>query len=392
MDQKPGVSHQPWRTWPASVLVLALVLVTALAAATPASAASASASLRTSTDRALRGERIYVDGTVAVEGATTRSGIKVSLQRRSGSSWATLGTTSTSATGHFTLTDRPRTSATYRVLTKAKGSIRATHSASARVTVTIAGDRTLASRMSQVGRFMGARVGGPVARPGFITQKYTSGALIKVARAAGDRTWAVTGKMYTKWVALGGLTGRLRQPVTDVLCGLVELGCVQRFAGGSLYFNSARSTVYVFYGSGRWTEVAAAGKSQVGYKEPSWRTSKFNAWIGADNAWCGIFQSWTFEASGNKGLIPKRTTFSGLYKQAKAEMKVVKKPRAGDLAFMSWSSATTPTHVAFVTGVGKKTITTIEGNTTSGTGSLTRGVWQRTRPQAQVVFYVRPQY
>ncbi|WP_284329242.1 S-layer homology domain-containing protein [Demequina litorisediminis] len=57
------------------------------------------------------------------------------------------------------------------------------------------------------------------------------------------------------------------------------------------------------------SEILATARSQVGYREPSFRNNKYNDWIGGSSAWCSVYVSWVFEAAGYPGYVPKEKYF-----------------------------------------------------------------------------------
>ncbi len=373
-------------------------LVVSLLSAAPALAAEPiEITHRASATETFADERVYLDGHVTRGGEGVAGETVVAQERPAGTlDWTTIRTITTSSSGHYTYTDRPDEPTEYRVVVRESSKVDRTVGPRVDVSPTSKGDRKLYEREDAIARFMGDPVGGREKDGIFISQEYEKGVIIKVNRRSslGDRVWAITGRMYAAWERLGGLDSKLAHPVTDVQCDLIEDGCIQRFAGGSLYY-SDDADMTVQYGRGAWTDVGAVAKSQVGYKEPAWRDSKYNEWIGDDNAWCGVFQGWIFAASGNGDLVPAEARFSNFVTSVQRDMKIVQNPRPGDIALLDFThigNPSTPTHAVFIKRVDGNSLITYEGNTTSGTGDLTRGVWHRKRSANLVVVYVRPDW
>lgn len=337
-------------------------------------------------------EVVHFYGTVGVAGG---SGARqeVVLLRRGGTTdpWTVAGRTRTTGTGRFVVTDRTPYAATYRLKVSTKHGVAASFTEPVRVTRTKA-DRTMSAReksLRSVAR-LGLRTSKVLRVRGApaVYRTYERGMLVRVQQASGLRTWLVDGRIWRKYRALGGPSGRLGVPVQDVVCGLPEGGCLQRFRGGSLYHSP--STGYTAaYGKGKYTEALAVGLSQRNYREPSFRASKFNTWAGASTAWCAIFQSWMGWAAGNPDAVPLRSSFADFVPALRAEARRVTKPRPGDLALFAFTGSGEPSHVGMVMKVRKRSLQVLDGNTTSGKGSPTRGVFVRERSKHYVLEYYR---
>lgn len=383
---------------PALAVVLAVTGVGAALPTATAAPAAVEITFRASSQATLVGERVYFDGHVKYASGKPAAGATVVGRKRGpgASSDSTIRTVTTSSTGHFVFTDRPSADTQYVAVVRGTSSVERTASGRLTVDVSASGHRNLNERTAQIGRFLGSPTGSVTAIPGYAFQKFDRGIIIKVKRSAGARTWAVTGRMYNAWQRYGGLDGRLRHPVQDVQCDLLESGCIQRFAGGSLYYNRNTSGVTVLTGTGRWTELGVVAKSQVGYREPAWRQSKYNTWIGSNTAWCGVFQQWVATASGNPELLPRGAVFSSWSNEVKQTFPTSRTPRPGDLMFMNFGGAGTPsgaTHVGLVARVNGNRLLVFEGNTTTTTGSSAdRGVVLKVRSASQAVFFARPRY
>ncbi|MDO9381185.1 MAG: hypothetical protein Q7T56_20250 [Nocardioidaceae bacterium] len=209
------------------------------------------------------------------------------------------------------------------------------------------------------------------------------------AEAAGSGSTA--SDVADAYDRVGGEDGRLGEPVSDVRCGLLEDACVQRFAGGAVYANpSAPSGVEIAYGRPDVAAFAAAARSQVGYTEPAFRRSKWNDWVGADVAWCGIFQSWAARASGNDDAVPASRDFPALITATQSDTsRLSSEPSVGALAFMDLEDAGTPTHVGLVVAHDGLDVQMVEGNVGPTDG---RAVVEATRTDPPVLYYWTPRY
>ncbi|WP_062386927.1 hypothetical protein [Demequina iriomotensis] len=129
--------------------------------------------------------------------------------------------------------------------------------------------------------------------------------------------------------------------------------------------------------------------SQVGYREPSWRTNKFNAWIDGHYAWCHVFVEWSFAHAGYASGVPYRKHFDKYVEDLRRAGVLDTTPTAsdlkrGDVVLVDWYPYDGPTHTGTIDHVDGNTVWLVEGNTVSGTGSLTRGVWYRQRALADI--------
>jgi hypothetical protein len=137
----------------------------------------------------------------------------------------------------------------------------------------------------------------------------------------------------------------------------------------------------VDYSPSRMLNVAA---DEVGYRESSWRTNKYNSWIGSNYAWCHVYIAWVFEKSGYTGLVPKTGYFPTYVRMLRDEgvldtsvSKADLDP--GDVVLIDWNGGNTPTHTGIVHRVSGNGVWLYEGNTTDGTGDSSRGVFHRYR-------------
>lgn len=336
------------------------------------------------------GELAWIRGT-AYKGTAKLEGASVAIERAANgsSSWKTIGYATTNQTyGTFTYRINASTSYRYRAV------VRGTYARSAPFTVSAgSGDRTLESRHSAVAAFAGSagsihNVSSSDLPSGVSSARYrtySKGTLIEVHRSSGVRTWFVYDRIGSKWSSLGKFDSRLRLPMRDAKCGLLEGGCVQRFTGGAIYQNNNKSGAFVAYTAAPESELIATALSQANYEEPSWRVNKFNAWVGDDNAWCSVFLSWVGAASGNPTWVPKRASYSSFVSalEASGELHYSGTPPTGAIVLFDWQTGN-PTHSGLVRGHSSGSIYTVEGNTSDGTGDPQRGVWLRSRHTADV--------
>lgn len=124
--------------------------------------------------------------------------------------------------------------------------------------------------------------------------------------------------------------------------------------------------------------------------------TKYGAWYGLNGQpWCDMFVSWcahragVSEAVGRFAYVPAHVDFfrrRGAYFPRGSAA-----PRAGDVIFFRNES-----HVGLVEAVTASAVTTIEGNTSSGSALVTNGggVFRKTYPltSAYIMGYGRPAY
>ena len=384
------------------LLAAALLAVVLAIGLLPVGAAPADAATRykisfsVSTSRLLVGEAVWARGVVTTASGTPKAGVTVALQRRPvGGEWSTFAYRKTGESGVALYPNRPGATYSYRAVIKGSGSVAQVYSSSRKVSVIKSGTRSLGYRAEQLSKVIGGPTSHMATSGSTAWQYYRGGLLVRRGDPGSQRTWLVQGKMLTAYKKAGGLKGKLGRPVQDIRCSLLESGCIQRFVGGTLYYSSTSPTVTIAYGKGKWTEHAAVAKSQIGYEERTWRVNKYNTWVGASNAWCGVFQSWVSAASGNGSAVPKAKTFSGLVSAVKSRGMTRSTPAVGRLAFFDFNpndGVRSPTHTGYIVEVRSNgTIVTIEGNTTySGGFTNERVVAQRVRPTSAVVFYAAP--
>lgn len=143
--------------------------------------------------------------------------------------------------------------------------------------------------------------------------------------------------------------------------------------------------------------IIGAAAREVGMVERPVNLTKYGAWYGMDGqSWCAMFISWLFRynLSAIGGKFAYTPTFAQHFRDAG---RFGKAPRVGAIVFYDFpDSVDRIQHVGLVTAYDRKTITTIEGNTSSGAhGSQSNGggVYRRVRPRDRsIVGYGYPAY
>lgn len=149
------------------------------------------------------------------------------------------------------------------------------------------------------------------------------------------------------------------------------------------------------------TAVLNVARGELGYIEGRNNASKYGKAYGLDNApWCAMFLWWCGRrASGGDTLIPQiaYTPAMARHYMGEGAARWGTTPRRGAIAFFDFPDGVHRIqHVGLVEKVHTNgTITTIEGNTSSGTrGSQSDGggVYRRVRSTGPVVVYAYPAY
>lgn len=409
----PAAPHRRGR---ALAIALVLVLGGTVAEAVAAGPAAAAAPPRVLTTAAapssvLRGEQVIFRGAVTAGGKAV-VGTTVQLVRRvSATSREVLGYAVTSASGGYSIVGRPAVSGDYYVRVLATSTAAGAHGPVLPVRL-VGGNRTLEQRAQLLASRLGAASGavatlsakaraqlGDSAITRVRTRTYAKGILVEVTRSGAVRTWFVGSKIRSRLVAKGGVAGVFGVPTEDARCGLLESGCIQQFSKVAVYQSATVASAHYQRGRGPAAQYLATARAQLGYREPAWRKSKYNAWVGGHLAWCSVFQSWVAEASGQSGAVPKRATFPSFVKAVRADLRTYSrgssKPHAGTLAVYDLATAGRgdPTHVGVVLSLTKTTVTTLEGNSSVGSGFTDkRGVYIHTRKRSSVVFFAEPRW
>lgn len=141
-------------------------------------------------------------------------------------------------------------------------------------------------------------------------------------------------------------------------------------------------------------------EKQIGTKESPANSNnvKYNTWFyghavsGSAYPWCMAFVEWCFSEAGMP--LPFLTASCGSllnwYKKNDPDCIVIT-PQLGDIAIFNWPGTKyTTDHTGIVRSVGKRQITTIEGNTSLGNDSNGGMVMRRVRDRQYVNAYIRP--
>jgi len=347
-----------------------------------------------------KGETFWFSGSLTV-GGSPASGRSVKIHHRApGSSrWSLLTTVTTNQDGWFQARVRPGAVREYRAYFPKTSTSSGSWTSPLKVAFTSRA-RSNASRADALGSRIGkATTALRSAGSGVYHRSFTKGMLVTV-KGQTTRTWWVHGGILAAYKNRGGPGGSLGHPIQDARCGLVWGGCVQRFSKGVVYAN-AKGAKGVTTTTGRRGEVVAAARSQVGYRvKAQYGTSrylyysKYNAWNQSNTAWCGIFQSWAFAASGNGNLVPQSKTFGAYLDGVRRTLPRGSTPRVGALGFVSYVASGEPSHVMYIVGWNSTHVRVVHGNTT-GLGALpagTRGVLEQSIPRSQILFYAYPRY
>ncbi|WP_311210640.1 MULTISPECIES: carboxypeptidase regulatory-like domain-containing protein [unclassified Aeromicrobium] len=338
--------------------------------------------------RVLTGESFWLRGRVLTTSGRPDAGATVVLYRTSGSKRTKVATARTNSSGWYTWSPPDRRGGTYQAQVS-------TSRYSAKQAVTPGGgERSLASREASMAFLLGASTTGVRSGAGRTWKFYKNGVLIR----SGSRSWVVRSPLTQELDDRGGPAGSLGAPTGDARCGLPEGGCLQQFRTGAIYTNSkAKDTLTSAVSSTLGAaDLLAVARSQVGYREPSPRKSKYNKWVGRTgryDPWCGFFVSWLAHAGGKPGSIIKATSYKKLLDAERKRGWTSQTAKVGRLAYIGYFSKGTPSHVGIVTKVSSSHVWTIEGNVSAGGGQKhPRGVHVVKRTKSRIVFYADPRY
>lgn len=148
------------------------------------------------------------------------------------------------------------------------------------------------------------------------------------------------------------------------------------------------------------SKLISIAKAEVGYIEGSNNATKYGAWMGRNNqAWCATFISWCADRAQIPGNIIPRTAWVPDYLSFFAKRfkkKGSASPNIGDIVLYDFNNNGSPDHAGIIINVTAGSITTIEGNTSSGSGSQNEGdgVYQRVRPLSltAIMGFCQPEY
>jgi hypothetical protein len=387
--------HKSTRTPRAAVLVLTLLLalLASIGVTQPAAAATKlDLTIKVAGAEHQPGQAIVVSGYLKTSSGRALEGKTILIQTASGDGWSTIAKTTTVDRGHYRLYVRQSGDFKVRAYARAMGRDAEVRTDYLRATQ-VGGGQSIAKRADILAPWLKKPVDAKVRTGKSLGktvkyQRFTHGMLVQ----AHSRVYNVTSKILTAYLKAGGPTGKLGYPTSDADCVMTTKKCIQSFKGGAIYYHAGSVTsakTHVAYGSGVGAEIIAVAMSQVGYREPAWKTNKYTAWNGRKVAWCGVFLSWSAAAGKNESAIPQVDTFSKLVSAVK-KRGTTSKPKVGALVFMTFNGGPAATHVGVVTKVhADGTVSTIEGNTVVGSDPK-RVVAKKTRTPSQIRFYYVP--
>lgn len=150
------------------------------------------------------------------------------------------------------------------------------------------------------------------------------------------------------------------------------------------------------------SKVIAKAESQIGVKESPAGSNRqlYGEAYGTNGVpWCVIFLWWVFDQAGAGAAFyggGKTASCSALISWGLSRGRIVDVADVapGDIVFLCFDKSRVASHCGLVTNVTDGQIVTVEGNTTSGSGSQDNGgcVCSKVRTPAQVVRVLRPAY
>ena len=150
----------------------------------------------------------------------------------------------------------------------------------------------------------------------------------------------------------------------------------------------------------RASELIKVAEKEIGYTEKKNNDTKYGIAYGMNNVyWCMIFVWWCFNQL-DKSLFydgKKCASCSQLMNWAKSKGQwVTKDYQPGDILIFDFPNTSVKTdHTGICVAANKSKVTSIEGNTSSGTsGSQSNGdgVFKKSRPISVVLGAYRPKY
>lgn len=140
-------------------------------------------------------------------------------------------------------------------------------------------------------------------------------------------------------------------------------------------------------------KIINGAKKHLGYKELAGNNNIFGKHFGQNNvAWCYLFVSYILIVEAGMKISPCSYVPTG-FNWYKKNSKLFKDPQPADLVFFDFDKDGIPEHIGIcIKDNLNGTITTIEGNTSSGVkGSQDNGdgVYQRIRNKAFILGYGR---
>ena len=332
------------------------------------------------------GEKFWLRGQVRSTSNRPLARQKVTLYSYVGSHRSVLAQLMSDVNGRISYAMRPSATTQFRATS---GSLVSPLITATRTTT----PRTLAQRALELGSILGAPQTEEVATGATTYRRYARGMLVQTR----SRTWLVRGEIQKEYVRRNAVLGDLGVPASDERCGLMEDACLQRFKHGAAYTNvHAKDRTTSAIAPGAYAELVATALSQLGYREPHPRKSKYSKWIhrtGIADAWCGYFASWVSVASGHGSAVVKSKSFAGMLAAERKRGRMTHTPIVGRLAYLGYFKSGAASHVGIVVKFTAKHVWTIEGNVSASGGMKhPRGVHFAKHNRAKVVFYAKPRW
>lgn len=149
------------------------------------------------------------------------------------------------------------------------------------------------------------------------------------------------------------------------------------------------------------TDIYNIAAKQLGVKEypPNSNRVKYNTWYygkevsGGEYPWCMVFVQWCYSQAG--AHLPLLTASCGALLRWYMEhdpgcIVPAKEAQAGDIVIFDFPGGAPTDHTGIVEGIGKSTITTIDGNTGTTNEANGGAVMRRTRSLSVVRAVIRP--
>lgn len=149
---------------------------------------------------------------------------------------------------------------------------------------------------------------------------------------------------------------------------------------------------------GTLSKLLSIAENCIGTKEnpPDSNNVRYNTWYyghevsGSWYPWCMVFCQWVYSQADVE--LPIRTASCGAMMTAAKEKHIFVKQnyKPGDLVLLTFNGSSAPQHCGIIIEVGKKFITTIEGNTGNKSQDNGGAVMKKQRGYSQIVGAVRP--
>lgn len=149
------------------------------------------------------------------------------------------------------------------------------------------------------------------------------------------------------------------------------------------------------------SEVLRVACGELGVKEQPMNSNrvKYNAWYygkdvsGSGYPWCMAFVQWCYHQAGAD--LPLKTASCGALLRWYMEhdpacIVPLREGRAGDIVIFDFPGGAATDHTGLLEGVGKETVTTIDGNTGSTSDANGGCVMRRTRNKSTVRAVIHP--